>query len=134
MIGNMKRIINLCNGPYTDEADFKKAFLLQMRKRFRGVTFFEIENEKEDGMPDILAASYGQPAVFTELKFIREDGKAVFQPTQPLWYKINAKLRIQIIAWDSRNRTVVWIDPAYVVRKKELRIDVPLEIKEEIEI
>jgi len=122
----MKIITGLVKGPFKDEAEFKAAYLKVMRKRFGAIKFFEIESaETEVGIPDILAASYGQPAVFTELKHVKKDGLIKFTADQPIWYKKNADLRVQILVWDSRNNLCLYLDPADVVKAKTLSMKVP---------
>ena len=120
-----KIITDFVSGPFKNEAEFKKAFLAKMRQKHKNITFFEIENEeKSPGMPDIIATSYEAPSVWTEIKYAGKDGKIKFQPSQPLWYKQNKTLRIQIVVWDSRRGQCIYLPKEDVIKAKALVIPV----------
>jgi hypothetical protein len=124
-------------GPYKDEGQFKAALLKAWAKEYPtyNFTLFEIENEeKEPGMPDVLAIHSHQPAYFMETKYIGKDGKIKFKPSQPRFYKTNfPKVHIQIFAWDSRFSRIVVMSPQEVIDAKKLEIKVPDELDDLID-
>jgi len=125
----MKIIKGLVKGPFKDEVSFKAAVLKAWKKDSPLFTRFEIENEeKEPGMPDVLSMSNKLPAFFTEFKI--SDNKSVieFQPTQPLFYRRNAELHIDILAWDAPRKRVVHIKPSEVLEAKGLKFNIPEDI------
>jgi hypothetical protein len=126
----MKTINNLVSGPFKDEEAFKQAVLKVWRKGSVTQTFFEIENEeKEPGMPDVLGMSRDYPAHFTEFKYADKNGVIEFKKSQPLFYKKNSELRIDILAWDGRgDGCVVFISPEDVLEVKSLRLKIPEDI------
>jgi len=125
----MKIIEGLVNGPFKDEDSFKAAVLKEWRKAAPQFARFEIENEeKEPGMPDVLSISSELPAFFTEFKISDNKGVIEFQPTQPLFYKRNADLHIDILAWDTPRKRVIHITPFEVLRLKGLKFTIPEDI------
>jgi hypothetical protein len=131
----MKIINGLVRGPFKDEQGFKQAVLKVWKKDNLRHAFFEIENEeKEPGMPDVLALLPSAPAFFTEFKCSDKHGVIEFKKSQPLFYRQYRDLLIQIIAWDCREKgRVVHLDPAEVINAKTLRIKLPLDIDTIIE-
>jgi hypothetical protein len=130
----MKVITNLVSGPFKSEQDFKQAVLKAWKDGSVTQTFFEIENEeKEPGMPDVLAVSKDYPAHFTEFKYADKNGVIEFQKKQPLFYKQNAELRIDILAWDGRGKgRVIYIHPEEVLEAKSLRLKISEDIHQEV--
>jgi hypothetical protein len=126
----MKIINDMVHGPFKNEQEFKQAVLKVWRRDHSGQTFFEIENEeKEPGMPDVLAMSPFYPASFTECKYADRNGVIEFTKAQPRFYRQHLDLRIQILAWDGRaDGRVVHLDPSEVVRAKSLRVTIPAGI------
>jgi len=125
----MKIIEGLVNGPFKDEDSFKAAVLKVWKKDSPRYTRFEIENEeKEPGMPDVLSMSNNLPAFFTEFKISDNRSVITFQPTQPLFYKRNAELHIDILAWDVPRKRVVHIKPSEVLKVKGLKFTIPEDI------
>jgi hypothetical protein len=126
----MRIVKGLVNGPFKNEQEFKRAVLEVMRKYAKTYTCFEIENEeKEPGMPDVLAISYSLPAYFTEFKYSDEYGVIEFTKAQPLFYRQHRDLRIQIFAWDCRmGGRVVEFKSSEIVAAKALRITIPADI------
>jgi len=127
----MKIVKGLVKGPFKDEASFKAAVIKAWRKPYNAFKRFEIENEeKEPGMPDVLSMSNRLPSFFTEFKV--SDSKSVieFKPTQPLFYRRNADLRIDILAWDTPRRRVVHIKPSEIVESKSLTFTIPEDIND----
>jgi len=124
----MKVIKGLVTGPFKDEAAFKAA-VLKAWKKTSVFKHFEIENEeKEPGMPDVLAMSGILPAYFSEFKMSDKKGVIEFQPTQPLFYKRNKELLIEILAWDVPRKRVVHISPLEVLERKDLKFAIPEDI------
>jgi hypothetical protein len=123
----MKTIYGLVHGPFKNEQKFKQAVLKVWRRDHSRQTFFEIENEeKEPGMPDVLAMSPFYPALFTEFKYADRNGVIEFTKAQPRFYRQHPDLRIQILAWDGRDGgRVVRLDSSEVVNAKTLRIVLP---------
>jgi hypothetical protein len=124
-------IINgMVHGPFKNEQEFKQAVLKVWRRDHSKQTFFEIENEeKEPGMPDVLAISPFCPAMFTEFKYADKNGVVEFRKSQPLFYRQHPDLCIQIFAWDGRaDGRVVHLDPFEVVDAKMLRVTLPVDI------
>jgi len=125
----MKVIEGLVKGPFKDEAAFKAAVLKAWRKSYNAFRRFEIENEeKESGMPDVLSMSNRLPAFFTEFKVSDKKSVIEFQPTQPLFYRRNTGLLIDILAWDAPRKRVVCIDPSEVLEHKGLKFSIPEDI------
>jgi hypothetical protein len=126
----MKIINNMVHGPFKDEQEFKQAVLKVWRRDHSRQTFFEIENEeKEPGMPDVLAMSPFYLASFTEFKYTDKNGVIEFTKAQPRFYRQHPDLRIQILAWDGRaDGRVVHLDPSEVVDAKTLRVTLPADI------
>jgi hypothetical protein len=109
----MKTIDGLVQGPFKQESDFKAAVLKKWRTDSPWITRFEIENEdKAPGMPDCLSVSNKLPAFFTEFKISDSKGVIKFQKTQPLFYKQNSDLLIDILAWDAPRQRVVSLAPS----------------------
>jgi hypothetical protein len=127
----MKIIDELVYGPFKDEQDFKHSILKVWRRDHPKQTFFEIENEeKEPGMPDVLAVHPSCSAFFTEFKYAR-NGVIEFRKSQPLFYRQHPDVLMQILAWDGRaGGRVVHLEPAEVVGAKSLRITLPEDIDE----
>jgi hypothetical protein len=125
-------IMNFVSGPFKDEQEFKQAVLKKWRTGVLGYTYFELENEeKEPGMPDVLAISSFQ-AGFFEFKYADQDGVITFQKSQPLFYKQHEDIPIDIIAWDSRfGGRIVKLHPSEVINAKSLRIQLPESVREE---
>jgi hypothetical protein len=122
----MKIVENLVKGPFKDEREFKRAVLTVWRKTSLIQTFFEIENEeKAPGMPDVLAVSRDYPAHFIEFKYADKKRVISFQKTQPLFYRQHPKLRISVLAWDSRGGRVVYVSPEEVIAASSLAITLP---------
>jgi hypothetical protein len=136
----MKVVLGLVYGPFKNEQEFKQAVLKAWRKRKLGDTFFEIENEeKEPGMPDVLAILPSSLPFFAEFKYADKNGVIEFQKSQPLFYRKHRTLRILIFAWDCRGEgRVVRLEPSEVIEAKSLRIKIPetidtfLEYKTEV--
>jgi hypothetical protein len=125
----MREVKGLVFGPFKDEAAFKKAVLKAWREDLDRYTHFEIENEeKEPGMPDVLSMSKHSPAFFTEFKISDASGFIEFQKTQPLFYKRNKGIDIQILAWDMRFSRTVTLTSDEVVEAKTLKIKLPEEL------
>jgi len=125
----MKIIEGLVKGPFKDEDSFKAAVIKAWRKPYNAFKRFEIENEeKEPGMPDVLSMSNKLPAFFTEFKISDNKSVITFQPTQPLFYKRNAELHIDILAWDAPRKRVVHIKPSEVLDTKGLKFMIPEDI------
>jgi hypothetical protein len=126
----MKIIKGLVQGTLKDEAEFKSAVLKAWRKKSPWFTRFEIENEeKAPGMPDVLSMSNKLPAFFTEFKISDAKGVIEFQKTQPLFYKQNSELNIDILAWDAPRKRVVCIQPQEVLSLlNKLKLKLPEEI------
>jgi hypothetical protein len=126
----MRTINGLVCGPFKNEQEFKQAVLKAWRKNTITLTYFEIENEeKEPGMPDVLAVFPSAPAFFTEFKYAGKNGVIEFQKSQPLFYRQHRDLHIQILAWDGRaDGRVVYLDPSEVIAAKTLRITLPEDI------
>jgi len=124
----MIKVASPIKGPFKDENAFKQAVLKFWRKNCL-FTYFEIENEeKTPGMPDVLAMSQVQRAFFAEFKISDARGVIEFQKTQPLFYKQNKKLQIEILAWDVRFNRIVLISPEEVIAAKKLKIKLPEEL------
>jgi hypothetical protein len=130
----MKFIDGLVHGPFKNEQEFKQAVLKAWRGDNRQYTFFEIENEeKEPGMPDVLAVHPSEPAYFTEFKYAGKGGVIEFRKSQPLFYRQHRDLPMQILAWDGRaGGRVVYLDPSEVISAKTLRVTLPADIVETI--
>jgi hypothetical protein len=126
----MRIIDGLVHGPFKSEQEFKRSVIRAWQKSGLNQTFFEIENEeKEPGMPDVLAVLPSLPAFFTEFKYADKNGVIEFRKSQPLFYWQHPDLLIQILAWDSRAEgRVVHLDPSEVVEAKALRITLPADI------
>jgi hypothetical protein len=126
----MKIINDMVHGPFKNEQEFKQAVLKVWRRDHSRQTFFEIENEeKEPGMPDVLAIHPSCQAVFTEFKYADRNGAVEFRKSQPLFYRQHPDLCIQILAWDGRaGGRVVHLDPSEVAGAKTLRITLPADI------
>jgi hypothetical protein len=125
----MREVKDLVSGPFKDENAFKQAVLQVWRKNNAWLKHFEIENEeKAPGMPDVLSISGYFPSFFTELKISDASGVIVFQKTQPLFYKQNKDIKIDILAWDIRFNRVVSLSPDEVIRAKTLKIKLPEEL------
>ena len=123
----MKEVKNLVKGPFKDEEAFKQAVLKVLRTHPK-YKRFEIENEeKEPGMPDVLSISASLPSFFTEFKI--SDGKGIIEFTkdQPLFYKQNEDLLIDILAWDIRFNRVVALTPSEVL--KALKANTNLKLR-----
>jgi hypothetical protein len=131
----MKIIDGLVHAPFKDEQDFKHSVLKVWRRDHPEQTFFEIENEeKEPGMPDVLAMALSCPAFFTEFKYADKNGVIEFKRSQPLFYRQNPDVFMQILAWDGRaGGRVVHLEPAEVVDTESLRITLPADIDEVVE-
>ncbi len=115
----------LIQGPFVNEREVKQALLQVLRAKYIEYTFFEIENtEKAPGMPDVLCVHSVKPAVFIEIKYIREDGRVKFQYNQPLWYKQNAGLNIYVLAWDSRHEYLVNFSIKDILAAKKLVVPI----------
>jgi hypothetical protein len=126
----MKIIDGLVHGPFKNEQEFKQAVLRVWKRDNLRHTFFEIENEeKEPGMPDVLALLPSAPAFFTEFKHSDKHGVIEFKKSQPLFYRQHRDLPIQILAWDCRGEgRVVHLEPSEIAGAKKLRIKLPLDI------
>jgi hypothetical protein len=123
----MLAVDNLVKGPFKNEQDFKRAVLKKWKEDNIWARSFEIENEeKEPGMPDVITVAPDSQAVFTEFKYADKNGVIEFRKSQPLFYKQNEDIYIQILAWDGRmgGRTVFMESPE-VVAAKSLRIKIP---------
>jgi hypothetical protein len=125
----VKIITGLVCGPFKSEQEFKLAVLNAWRRRRENAafTYFEIENEeKEPGMPDVIAVSPVLPACFTEFKYADKNGVIHFQKSQPLFYRCHRSLYIQVLAWDPRmDGRVVRLGPDEVVKLKSLWVALP---------
>jgi hypothetical protein len=123
-------IDGLVRGPFRDEQEFKLRVLRAWKKNNLRITCFEIENEeKEPGMPDVLAMNPSLPAHFTEFKYSDKRGVIEFKKSQPLFYRQHRDLLIQILAWDCRGEgRVVHLEPSEVIDAKTLRILLPQDI------
>jgi hypothetical protein len=131
----VKIISGLVRGPFKNEQAFKRAVIRAWEKHDAAHVYFEIENEeKEPGMPDVLAISPSMPARFAEFKYADRNGMIEFTKAQPRFYRRHSGIPIQILAWDCRmgGRTVR-IDPAEVVAGKSLRIQLPEDIEDVVE-
>ena len=122
----MRIITELVTGPFKNEQEFKHAVLKvweqENKTSLLSYTNFEIENEeKEPGMPDVLAICAVRPAYFIEFKFVGSNGVIEFQKSQPLFYKKHSNLFIQILVWDVRYSCVVCLESTEVVARKALR-------------
>jgi hypothetical protein len=126
----MKIINGFVRGPFKNEREFKQAVLKSWGRCWPGYTFFEIENEeKEPGMPDVLAVSSFLPACFTEFKYADKRGIIEFQKSQPHFYRRHSGLLIQILAWDCRmGGRMVCLESSEASDAKALRILLPLDI------
>jgi hypothetical protein len=131
----MKIINGLVYGPFKNEQEFKQAVIKAWKKNNLNQTFFEIENEeKEPGMPDVLAVLPSSPAFFTEFKYADRNGVIEFRKSQPLFYRQHRGLLIQILAWDCRmDGRVVHLEPSEVAGAQSLRITLPEDIDSIIE-
>jgi hypothetical protein len=116
---------NFLDGPFACETTFKAAALKRLRKGSPKITFFEIENSKEDGMPDIISMSNEYAATFIETKVSDSNGYITFQSTQPLFYKKHKNLIIHILAWDARGNRTVFVEPQEVIQNKKLKLKIP---------
>jgi hypothetical protein len=98
-------------------------------------TYFEIENEeKEPGMPDVLAINPSLPSYFTEFKCSDKHGVIEFRESQPRFYRQHRDLPIQILAWDCRgDGRVIHLEPSEVIDAKKLRIRLPQDISTTID-
>ena len=124
----MKEVKNLVKGPFKDEEAFKQAVLKVLRTHPK-YKRFEIENEeKAPGMPDVLSISESLPSFFTEFKISDAKGVIEFQKTQPLFYKQNEDINIDILVWDIRFNRTVSISPKEVIATKSLKIKIPEEL------
>lgn len=125
----MTVIENLVSGPFRDEQEFKRAAMRAWERNSGGhYTCFEIENqEKEPGMPDVLAMSRVYPAYFAEFKYAR-DSVIEFTKAQPLFYKSHPDLLIWILVWDAGLNRVIQVKPAEAVKARTLRMKIPLLI------
>jgi len=125
----MTEVKDLVKGPFKDENAFKAAVLKAWRKNNSYYKRFEIENEeKEPGMPDVLSISPARPAFFTEFKISDAKGVVEFQKTQPLFYRRNEDIFIQILVWDIRFNRIVLITPNDVIEARSLKIKLPEEL------
>jgi hypothetical protein len=131
----MRIIKGLVPGPFGNEQSFKRAVLQTCSTYEPKTTLFEIENEeKEPGMPDVLAVHPSLPATFIEFKYANKNGVIEFQYSQPRFYRQHDDLNIQILAWDGRmGGRVIFIEPSEVVAAKSLRIALPEDIPDVLE-
>jgi hypothetical protein len=127
----MKIIDDCVQGPFKNEQAFKQAVLKSPVFKDAGFSVFEIENEeKEPGMPDVLAMHYDFPAFFIEFKYADKNGVIEFRKSQPLFYKHHQGIRIEILAWDGRKGgRIVYMKASEVTAAKSLRIKIPEVMK-----
>jgi hypothetical protein len=116
-------------GEFLSEDEFKAAFLKKIRKLKPDERYFEIENEKEAGMPDVLVMKK-QISGFLEFKISDNKGVITFEKTQPLFYKKNSSLRILILVWDVPRSRLVRISAETIVENKSLKFKIPEVIRD----
>lgn len=92
-----------------DEQSFKMLWLKNNSTSNKHHKFFCIETEETvRGFPDVMEVycSENNTVKFYEFKFSDSKGKIKFQPTQPSFYRNNADMNIEVIAYNQKSQKV----------------------------
>lgn len=94
---------------FKNEQDYKM-FRIDELKKTLGANAYCIETEEtEPGFPDVLFVFKKlHIANFFEFKYADSSGYITFKKTQPVFYKRNKELTINVLAWDPVAKREHW--------------------------
>ena len=90
------------------EREFENVCIEEMATANKNKAYYPIETEEtQDGFPDAIEVDKNlSKCGFLEFKVSDERGKIKFRKSQPIFYKKNYFLNIDIVAFDSRDGSV----------------------------
>jgi len=114
-----------------EETEFRAELMRTLNAHEKSLAqAYAVENEeKEPGWPDVLVAQVtfgeGTLCTFIETKVCDASGHIKFEKTQPVFYKRNPILDVQIYAFDSRYDRILVASAEDIVKEKKLRFKLP---------
>lgn len=135
-VRDIVRSLPKINFGFSTENKFKQHLLKGMKTDNDMYYYFEVENEeKEPGMPDILAVNkVTKEASFIEVKLAKSNGDIKFQPTQPRWYAWHPHISVIVVAWLPVCNKAVIVEVEQVIKLKKLIVRISIDEHDKVSL